>query len=663
MSDAVATTEKAANYGARAGQTIAGRLVRGGDGQFASSGAAVPTYRKPKGTSRSIIVKRRDAKAKGGKKATAKKPAAGKAPKSASAVEREQLALQTARERLADIKTRRAERAADRAQRASDRAKAGVEKVGQQAQTAAQTAKRTADRKAEIERRREEKQAQGKGGGGGGKAKPQDKDAAKAAERAKNRSAVQAATLDAPAFDAFASLAEGGDADPAQVDALVETGLVERDTTGGVRVSAAGRSYLVAANSGDVGRAKDAMSRAVDRVAARAKRKEAPAFAVYKDARTGKGRWLTVSSTAFQDRDGEIVSVEALNADCDRADADGQYGPLRWWHLPGVDIGDCDFNMVVGKSLIESGTFRDERIGAILAQKAADHQISIGFLHPRNQPDADGVFTRIRRFERSLTPAGRASNPFTRLVVKDTDMTTPDDKIAAFKALFGDDPTLVGAFMSATAATEKSAEAAGVTFKESAVLQTGEREYSFTVTARNPEDADRRLKEMALVGTTVKAEGDAPPADESMPEEAAVAEDEAESLFSAAELQGLATALAPLLVAAMSGVATKASGEIAAVKDEVAAVKAQAVDLDATVAAVVKSAATLQAKQAELAAAEATLNARLKELESDQPQGYRRPSQAPDNILTDEQIAQKQYTTPGKTALDTQVDFILNPSA
>lgn len=620
MDDAL-TTEKAANYSARAGQTIAGNLARGGDGKFTSAGnatAKAPGYTKPKGASRSILVKRRDAKGKGGKKAAAKKPAAGKAPKSASAVEREQIALQSARERLADARKRRAERDADRAQRAQDRAKREVDRVGQQAQTEA----KAAARKAEIERRRQEQQ--GKGGGGGGKAKPADK----TAEQAKNRATVQAATLDKAAFDAFTTLAEGGDAEPAQVDALVTAGLVERDTQGGTRVSAAGRSYLVAANSGDVGRAKDAMSRAVDRTAARAKRKEAPSFAVHKDAK-GRFRWVTVSSTAFRDRDGEIVSVEALKADCDRADTDGQYGPLRWWHLPGVDIGDCDFNMVVGRSLIESGTFRNERIGAALAQKAADHQISIGFLHPINQPDAGGVFTRIRRFERSLTPAGRASNPFTRLVVKDTDMTTPDEKIAAFKALFGDDPTLVGAFMTNVAQTEKEADAQGVAFKA---------------------DGGESAQAMADAAGDAAVVGDAE------------VEDDA-GLFTAEELQTLAAALAPLLVSAMTGATTKAAGEVAEVRAEVATVKAKTADLDAAIAAATKAATDLQARQAELAEAEARLNARVKELEGDQPQGYRRPSQDPANTLTAEQIAQKEYAIPGKTALDSQVDFMLNPAA
>ena len=31
--------------------------------------------------------------------------------------------------------------------------------------------------------------------------------------------------------------------------------------------------------------------------------------------------------------------------------------------MPGLELGDCDFNMVRGRTLIESGTFKSEAIG------------------------------------------------------------------------------------------------------------------------------------------------------------------------------------------------------------------------------------------------------------------------------------------------------------
>ena len=131
----------------------------------------------------------------------------------------------------------------------------------------------------------------------------------------------------------------------------------------------------------------------------------------------GKPRWTTLSSSAFRDRDREIVSTKALLNDIQRADLDGNYGPLRFWHLPGVDIGDCDFNMLHGHILIESGTFRDPIVAQSVKEQADKLEVSIGFIHPSVEPDGDGVYHTIRRFERSLVPKGRVSNRTTQLIV------------------------------------------------------------------------------------------------------------------------------------------------------------------------------------------------------------------------------------------------------
>lgn len=187
----------------------------------------------------------------------------------------------------------------------------------------------------------------------------------------------------------------------------------------------------------------------------------AKSFKVAKD-RAGRLRWVAVSSTAFKDRDGEIVSTKALAQDCARADATGSYGPLRWWHVPGLDVGDCDYNAVAGRSLIESGTFRDERIGAAIASKSAELALSIGFVHPHTDPDSSGVFHQVQRFERSLAPAGKVSNLFTRLVVGDMTMLT-QEKAQQLRALVGDD--LLRDLLLTVDQTEKTADAAGVAYK------------------------------------------------------------------------------------------------------------------------------------------------------------------------------------------------------
>lgn len=195
-------------------------------------------------------------------------------------------------------------------------------------------------------------------------------------------------------------------------------------------------------------------------------------FSVYKQA-DGRYRWVASSSNAYRDRDDEIVSTKALEQAVSIGDKTGYRGPLRWWHMPGVDLGVCDFQAMHGRFLVESGTFSDERIGRAIATKAADLQLSIGFTHPPYEPDADGVFHNIAIFERSLVPAGRAANALTQLVIKGT--TMDQAKIEALKSL-GIDESLLSGLLSTVEHKDTTAQAAGLSFKsdEGSALWTEE---------------------------------------------------------------------------------------------------------------------------------------------------------------------------------------------
>ncbi len=191
-------------------------------------------------------------------------------------------------------------------------------------------------------------------------------------------------------------------------------------------------------------------------------RSEKSTFRVFKDA-SGRYRWVAQSSSAFQDRDREIVSTKALADDCAFADQTGNYGPLRWWHAPGLDLGACDFNAMHGRVLIESGTFKSEAIALKVAANAPELEISLGFLHLPTEPDANGVFHHIRRFERSLVPRGKASNRFTAFTVKEFPMLDAT-KVAALKTLGFSDADIAG-LQSQAQATEKDAADQGVAYK------------------------------------------------------------------------------------------------------------------------------------------------------------------------------------------------------
>ena len=192
---------------------------------------------------------------------------------------------------------------------------------------------------------------------------------------------------------------------------------------------------------------------------------------VFKNAE-GQWRWALLSSNAFEDRDGEVISQKALEEDVARADADGDYGPLRWWHVPGLDIGTCDFNAMEGRILVEAGSFVNEQLGESIAAKAIDLSGSIGFFHPDTEPDEEGVYHSIRRFERSLLPKEAASNPFVQLVVEQEGTPMKKEKIEEFKKKLGlgADGKLVESVVEMAEKAEATAIDQGVRTKEAEAL-------------------------------------------------------------------------------------------------------------------------------------------------------------------------------------------------
>lgn len=171
----------------------------------------------------------------------------------------------------------------------------------------------------------------------------------------------------------------------------------------------------------------------------------------------GIDRWVLFTSNPWEDQDGEFVTLKALQQDVDRWWAEGRpETPLRWWHLgdpyfgipgdwrtvragPGADLGVCDFRALHGPILVESGTFKSKKVGRAISRHANELEGSLGFAHPPTEPDDEGGFLNIRSFERSLTPAKKASNPFTSMMTQSTAMKENKlmdaDKIEALRAL------------------------------------------------------------------------------------------------------------------------------------------------------------------------------------------------------------------------------------
>ena len=321
-------------------------------------------------------------------------------------------------------------------------------------------------------------------------------------------------------------------------------------------------------------------------------------------------RWIAVSSTAFRDRDGEIISTKALNDDVARADATKDYGPLLWWHMPHVIIGQCDFNMMMGKSLIESGTFTNSIVAKAMATHAADLGLSIGYRHPMGEPDSNGVFHTIQRIERSILPADKASNIFTNLAVEvPVSIKANLKKLLTFRDLVGDD-TQVEAFLTAVVETELAAEDAGIASKskqeEPIVEQTKEDVVAMDAVVA-PESYMLDEKTCATIADMVVAK------------------------------------LAPMLQATSA----KATTDVAQVQEQVNAVKSASENTALLIAA-------LKAELAAKEAATSDLATRIKSLEGDQPAGYGfQASTAPSTVTA------KSFAPPSDNGLMQSVEFLM----
>lgn len=155
----------------------------------------------------------------------------------------------------------------------------------------------------------------------------------------------------------------------------------------------------------------------------------------------GKYRWTLITGSAFEDRDGEIISEKAFQEDCDVMELTGDYGELLWWHCDGevhpergekearpyIPLGKCDTSLVYEKLNIESGTYYDDAVGAAFAANAGKLGASKAFYHKAGEP-VDGVFSYIRTKERSLLPRTKEANLLTRLFGGNKEKEMADNK-------------------------------------------------------------------------------------------------------------------------------------------------------------------------------------------------------------------------------------------
>lgn len=185
----------------------------------------------------------------------------------------------------------------------------------------------------------------------------------------------------------------------------------------------------------------------------------------YRDKATGRLRWVAFSSNAFEDREKEILSTDALERAVAYADVTGARGPLRLFHVKGADIGDTDFQAMEGRILVESGVLRDDDLGRAAEKYFLSTNtplgVSVGFAYPVTQFDGQ-TYREVRIFERSVLPLGRAANPYTSFFTHGGQSMNDAKKSFLEEVLT---PEIAARVVGAASVTSKALTEAGVAFK------------------------------------------------------------------------------------------------------------------------------------------------------------------------------------------------------
>lgn len=198
-------------------------------------------------------------------------------------------------------------------------------------------------------------------------------------------------------------------------------------------------------------------------------------------------RWVGISSSSFEDRDKEIITQKAQDADTDRMWRDNDFGTLDWWHLipegyrerddlislpkeireHGLVIGDCDFSVMHGKIRVESGTYRSKEVAEMMYHCQDDLGMSILFYHPIWEGP---IYNHSRTFSRAVLPKEYASNLAAQhfIVYEGGDMATLKEKWEAFVRRVGGEAK-AKEILDQLEATQATLEQSGVASKEAKV--------------------------------------------------------------------------------------------------------------------------------------------------------------------------------------------------
>jgi hypothetical protein len=101
---------------------------------------------------------------------------------------------------------------------------------------------------------------------------------------------------------------------------------------------------------------------------------------------------FTWSTNAFEDREKEIFSTNSLKRYVDQASEKEERGYFNLWHMQGTDFARKEWQMVIGRFLVEAGPYTDDKAG--LAAKEFFKKYGNG--HPEIAPEGWGCSPEFR---------------------------------------------------------------------------------------------------------------------------------------------------------------------------------------------------------------------------------------------------------------------------
>jgi len=158
----------------------------------------------------------------------------------------------------------------------------------------------------------------------------------------------------------------------------------------------------------------------------------------------GKPWFIAYSTNAFEDREQEIFSTKSLEQYVQEAETKKDRGTFNFWHIPGSDFAQKEWQAVVGRFLVEAGPFLDNELGQAALKFFNEYPDG----HPDIAPEGwgcspeyrylpeerkSGVYENIWITRTSALPRLAAANIWT----KGTIMAVTEGQEKAGKLLFG----------------------------------------------------------------------------------------------------------------------------------------------------------------------------------------------------------------------------------